>query len=223
MKHLVIAFALMVAGAQPVLAAKAQKVVPAALDPNMGYVLVRLGERSPGLWNILTLSAYDEKAEDVRGKGRAKANPVATGADRDVFIAPKAHIAEANNVRTYLTALAPGRYVISASPTTCFCLGSYQFDVTPGVVTDMGTIFMGPENGTSSWAALSRLRSSADIEDRAYTVADAVAVYPKVAAMKTPPELSGFQINAAVYLPARGFGNHLGRLLNKALPLAGGK
>ena len=182
-------------------------------------MMVRMGERSPNLWNTLTLSPYDEATEDVRGKGRAKRNPVVKGADRAVIISTKPFIAEQDHVRTYLVAVTPGRYVIAGGPTTCFCLGSYQFDAAAGRITDLGTIYMGPENGTSSWAAVANLRSSPDIEARAYTVADAVAIYPWKAGMNVPPAITALAPIPAVYAVAKRFGNHQGQLLNRALPL----
>lgn len=200
-------------------AATVQKVAPATLEPQTGYVLVRLGERSPDLWNTLTLAAYDDAAQDVRGKGRAKTNPVAKGQDAAVTIGPKSFLAEEGHVRTYLVAVTPGRYVIQNGPTTCFCLGSYQFDVAPGRITDMGTIYLGPENGTSPWAQIRALHSAPDIEARGYTVADAMAVLPAGAAAAVPPVLAALPRAPARYLPATRFGNHQGQLLNRALPL----
>lgn len=200
-------------------AAEAQKIVPITLDPARAYVLVRMGERTPNLWNILSLAAYDEKLEDLRGKGRAKANPVVKPADRVVIIGPKSHLDEKDHVRTYLVAMTPGRYVIAGGPTTCFCLGSYQFEAVAGRITDLGTVYIGPENGASSWAALTHLRSSPDIEERGYTVADAMAVYRWTKKMTVPSALAGFPHAAADYNAARRFGNHSGQLLNRALPL----
>jgi hypothetical protein len=202
-------------------AAETQKVAPAKLDPASAYVLVRLGERSPGLWNLFSISAYDAVNEDIRGKGRSKANPVPKGVDRAVLIGPKNYLLEQAHVRTYLTAITPGRYVIASSPTTCFCLGSYQFEAAAGTITDLGTLYMGPENGTSSWGDLSPLRSSPDIEERGYTIADAMAIYPAGAQTVRPQELRALPAVAAQYLVAKRFGNHGGQLLNRALPIKG--
>lgn len=200
-------------------AAESLKIVPSQLDGTKAYVLVRLGERSPDLWNTLTLSPYDAVAEDIRGKGRAKGNPVVKPADRAVLISAKPFIAEQDHVRTYLVSMTPGKYVIAGSPTTCFCLGSYQFDAVAGQITDLGTIYMAPENGSSSWAALANLRSSPDVEARGYTVADAMAVYPWDSAMSVPATVASLPKVAAVFLIAKRFGNDQGKLLNRALPL----
>ena len=203
----------------PLFAAEALKAAPASLDPARGYVLVRLGERAPDLWNYLTLAPYDEQSEDVRGRGRAKANAVPKGADKHVMIGAKPFIAEEPHMRTYLMALTPGRYVIASSPTTCFCLGSYSVDVAAGQVTDLGSIYIGAENGSSPWAALSKLHSSPDIETRGYTVADAMAIVPASSEAAVPPALAALPRVAAEYRPVRRFGNHSGLLVNRALPL----
>ena len=215
MKRVVAAAALMLASAAP--AATVLKAVPAALDPASGYILVRLGERAPDAWNFLRIAAYDPTLEDVRGKGRAKANPVAK--DRSVIVFTKPFLTEEAHVRTYLVVLTPGHYVIQGGPTTCFCLGSYQFDVAAGRVTDMGLIYIGPEDGTSPWAPLKSLHSTLDIEARGYTVAEAMAVLPWRATMSVPAALAGFAREPARYSVATRFGNHDGQLINRALPI----
>lgn len=204
-------------------AATVVKAAPSALNPVSGYILVRLGERAPNVWNTLTIAPYDAALEDIRGRGRAKGNAVANDADRSVTIGPKSFIAESDHVRTYLVAVTPGHYVIQGGPATCFCLGSYQFDVAAGRITDMGTIFLGPENGTSPWAVLKRLHSSADIEERGYTVAEAIAVLPWRDTMSLPTGLSGLPRDPARYVAAARFGNHDGQLLNRALPIGDGR
>lgn len=205
--------------AMPASAAEVLRTPPPTLAPTGGYVLVRLGERAPDVWNPLTLAAYDEAAQDIRGKGRAKANAVPQGADRTVTIGAKPFIAEEGHVRTYLVALTPGRYVVQSGPTTCYCLGSYSFEVVAGRITDLGTIYLGPENGTSPWAQLKPLHSTADIEERGYTVADAMAVLPFRDGMSVPAAVAALLRQPADYRPAPRFGNHDGQLLNKALPL----
>jgi hypothetical protein len=221
-RKILIAASLMIS-ATAAQAAETLKVAPAQLDPAKAYVMVRMGERSPDLWNTLILSPYDEAAEDVRGKGRAKGNPVAKTADRMVVITTKPFIAEEDHVRTYLVSITPGKYVIAGGPTTCFCLGSYQFEAAVGQITDLGTIYIGPENGSSSWAALANLRSSPDIEARAYTVAEAIAIYPWKSGMPVPAALAALPKVPAIYTVAKRFGNHQGQLLNRALPLEASK
>jgi hypothetical protein len=224
MRRFAIAAALMpCAGSQAVNAAETQKAVPAKLDPARAYLLVRMGERTANLWNTLTIAAYDDKVQDLRGIGRAKANPVAKTEDRIAVFGPKGHLTEQDHVRTYLMTVTPGRYVITSGPTTCFCLGSYQFDAAAGMILDMGTLYIGPENGSSTWKALAGLRSSPDIEQRGYTVPEAMAIYPVTTAMAVPPGLEAFPRFKANYAPARRFGNHSGLLLNRVIPMEAAK
>lgn len=200
-------------------AADQLKVAPASLDPARGYVLVRLGERAPGVWNYISLAPYDEAAEDLAGKGRAKARPVPKGADKGVVVREKPFLSEGGSHRTHLVTLTPGRYVIASSPTTCFCLGSYSVEVRPGTITDLGHIYIGAENGSSPWAALAKLHSSPDIEARGYTVADAMAIVSVAAESPVPPELAALPRTPAEFKPVARFGNHGGQLINRALPL----
>jgi len=194
---------------------------PAVLDPAKAYVLVRLGERAPDTWNVLMLSPYDAAAQDLRGRGRAKGNPVSAGDDERVMAGSGRPLVDAPHVRTYLLMITPGRYVLSNSATTCFCLGSFQFTAEAGRITDLGTIYIGPENGTSPWGVLAKRRSSPDIEDIPYAVADAMAVYPFKEGMSMPPAIMHLPRVAAVFTPASRLGNHYGRLINQALPLGG--
>lgn len=216
--------AALMAGAAPLPAAQMLEKPPATLDTAKAYVLVRIGERGPkGLLGTLMLSPYDPEAQDIRGRGRSKGNSLPPKADDKVVIGPGKALAGGDHVATYLVAMTPGRYVISNSPTTCFCLGSYQFEAEGGRITDLGLIYVGPENGTSPWAVLAQLRSSPDIEDTGYTVADAMAIYPWKEGMNVPALIAALPRQAATYSPAPRLGNHYGKLLNRALPLGGGQ
>jgi hypothetical protein len=215
------AAALAVPVAAPAVAADSLKVAPAALDPKLAYLLVRLGKRDEKVWNLVSFYRYDPKAEDLRGKGRAKANPVPQGEDKAAVVEPKPFLAEEGNIRTYLVALTPGRWVIASSPTTSFSLGSWQFDAKAGEITDLGTLYMGAENGSSIWPKLAAIHSAPDIEKRAYTVADALLVEPATAATPVPAGLAALPRNPANFLPAPRFGNHSGQMINAVLPLEG--
>lgn len=210
-------------GAAPLPAEQAIDQPLSSLDAGRAYVLVRIGERGPkGLLGTLMLSPYDDEAQDVRGRGRARNNPLPPKADDKVVIGPGKALAAADHVATYLVALTPGRYALTNSPTTCFCLGTYQFDAAAGVITDLGLIYIGPENGSSPWAVLARLRSSPDIEDIGYTVPDGMAIYPFKEGMSVPTAIAALPRQAAAYSAAPRLGNHYGKLINRALPLGGG-
>lgn len=222
-RALILAAMLLLSAAAPALASAALTAAPVSLAADQAYVLVRIGERVPGAWNSLMLSPYDDLNQDLRGRGRAKGNPLPKGADEGVLIGPGKPLAEAPHLRTYLVALTPGRYVLSNSATTCFCLGSYQFEAAAGQITDLGTVYIGAENGSSPWAVLARLRSAPDIEDIPYAVADALAVYPWKETMTIPAAIAALPRQPATYWAAPRLGNHYGRLLNQALPLGGGQ
>lgn len=215
------AAALSAAPATPAVAAEMLKVAPTALDPKLAYILVRLGKRDEKVWNLVSFYRYDAQAEDLRGKGRAKANPVPKGEDKAAVVAAKPFLAEDGNIRTYLVAVTPGRWVVASSPTTTYSLGSYQFDAKPGEITDLGTLYMGAENGSSIWPRLAALHSAPDIEKRAYTVADALLIEPVSAVTAVPPALSALQRRPAAWMRAPRFGNHSGQMINAAIPLEG--
>ena len=213
--------ALAIPAAAPAPAAEVLKLAPAALDPKLAYLLVRLGKRDEKVWNLVSFHRYDAKAEDLRGKGRAKANPVAKGEDKAAVVAAKPFLAEDGNIRTYLVVVTPGRWVVASSPTTTYSLGSYRFDAKAGEITDLGTLYMGAENGSSIWPKLAGLRSAPDIEKRAYTVADALLIEPVSPATAVPAALSALPRQPAAWKRAPRFGNHSGQMINAAIPLEG--
>ena len=214
-----LAAALAVPAAAPAPAADSLKLAPAALDPKLAYLLVRMGKRDEKVWNLVSFYRYDPQAEDLRGRGRAKANPVPKGEDKAALVEAKPFLAEDGDIRTYLVAVTPGRWVIASSPTTSFSLGSWQFDAKAGEITDLGTLYMGAENGSSIWPKLAGLHSAPDIEKRGYTVADALLVEPAGAATPVPAALSALPRRQAAYLPAPRFGNHSGQMINAVMPL----
>lgn len=203
----------------PAPAAEVLKLAPASLDSKQAYLLVRLGKRDEKVWNLVSFYRYDPEAEDLRGKGRSKGNPVPKGEDKAAVVDSKPFLAEEGNVRTYLVAVTPGRWVIASSPTTSFSLGSLQFDLKAGEITDLGTLYMGPENGSSIWPKLAGIRSAPDIEKRGYTVADAMLAEPAGASTPVPASISALPRRPAGYRPARRFGNHSGQMINAVLPL----
>jgi hypothetical protein len=222
MKRLALALlaaALALPAAAPAPAAESLKAAPASLDPKLAYLLVRMGKRDEKVWNLVSFYRYDPAAQDLRGKGRAKANPVPQSEDKAAVVQPKPFLAEEGNVRTYLVTVTPGRWVIASSPTTSYSLGSWQFDAKAGEITDLGTLYMGAENGSSIWPRLAGIHSAPDIEKRAYTVADALLVEPAGAGTPVPAALTAFARNPASFLPAPRFGNHSGQMINAVLPL----
>lgn len=213
---------LAVPAAAPAPAAEVLKVAPARLDPKLAYILVRLGKRDDKVWNLVSFYRYDPEAQDLRGKGRAKSNPVPKGEDKAAVVAAKPFLVEDGNFRIYLVAVTPGRWVIASSPTTSYSLGSWQFDAKAGEITHIGTLYMGAENGSSIWPKLAGIHSAPDIEKRAYTVADALLVEPATDSTPVPTSLSAFPRRGAELLWAPRFGNHSGQMINAALPLASG-
>ncbi|HYE28887.1 MAG TPA: hypothetical protein VEA61_11745 [Allosphingosinicella sp.] len=210
-----------VPAAAPTMAAEVLKLAPPSLDPKQAYLLVRLGKRDEKVWNLVSFHRYDPKAEDLRGKGRAKGNPVPKGEDKAAVVGPKSFLAEDGDIRTYLVAVTPGRWVIASSPTTSYSLGSYQFDAKAGEITDLGTFYIGAENGSSIWPKLAGIRSAPDIEKRAYTVADALLVERAGQTTPVPAAIAALPRRPAGYLPAPRFGNHSGQMINAVLPLEG--
>lgn len=165
-------------------------------------------------WPSIQIAPFDEELNAFRGKGEAKKNKPPRNQTRSFYIRPKGHILEDGDFRHYLIKVTPGRYVLGGTERTCFCWGSLQFDVKPGVITDLGNIYIAPEDGTSYWEDLRELRVSNDLLTRPITITDAMRVDMPVTGQNMPDVLESFTAVPANYAPAKNFGNYYGRLAN---------
>ena len=118
--------------------AKPLTAVPAKLDPAKAYVLVEYrlmpnpyggfpgSRKTMPLTACLTLARYDAALGDVRGLGKAKANPVPPGQPTAEALSNKP-LAKADGARLFLLELDPDLWVVQAFGNTSFSLGSYSF------------------------------------------------------------------------------------------------
>lgn len=169
-------------------------------------------------WSTVQFAPFDKENNDFVGKGRAKQSKAESKDSNAFYINPKQFFAENEGFRAYLIQIPSGQYVIGGTETTCFCWGSKQFYAKAGVVTNVGTIYIAREDGTSAWTDLATLHSSPDILNRGYTVADAMKITPPTEDVVVPDVISKLPIISVTYEDASGFGNHYGRLVNKMLP-----
>ncbi len=131
--------------------AETLKKVPASLNPAKAYLLVEYKLQAnpysglPGsrktmpLQNGLALARYDIALGDVRGMGKAKANPVPAGQVAIEAFRNKP-IAKGETSRLFLLELEPDTWVIQGYGDTSFSLGSYSFALTAGSFVDLGVV-----------------------------------------------------------------------------------
>jgi hypothetical protein len=198
---------------------------PVAVQPDKAYILVRVltvpGTRlngtlkpTPILIRLLgddELKQADSLAEkDPQGwKNDVEANVVEPLADQPY--------AEQNGEEFLLTSLKPGVYVLGglalanwASSGTgqmiaSFCMGTVNFQAKPGVVTDLGTILIAPDDAPTT------------IPELANVVSGKPTVTPTT---EIPVALKSLPLAPADYGAVGAFPNYLGGRLNRLAPMA---
>jgi hypothetical protein len=231
MRRLILAVALALTGAFPA-AATTLKAVPAALNPSKAYILVEyklqknpFGGGLPGSRKTLPLKAglvfarYDPALGDIRGMGKARANPVAPGQQAIEGFRYKP-VAKGPATRLFVIEVDPGTWVVQGFGNTSFSLGSYTFELAPGSVTDLGIVTAEPD-----WA------EGQEPPDMGTLLASAMAgpfgKSPDIAPMRAtfrrrgpgdlplPAGLPAERVKPAAFTPGAKFGNYLGGLVNR--------
>ena len=213
-------------------AATTLKTVPAALNPAKAYILVEYkllknpyGGGLPGSRKTMPLKAglvfarYDPTLGDIRGMGKARANPVAPGQQAVEGFRSKP-LAKGPGSRLFLIEVEPDTWVVQAFGGTSFSLGSYTFELAPGSVTDLGIVTAEPD-----WA------EGQDPPDMGSLLASAMAgpfgKSPDIAPMRAtfrprssgdipiPAGIPAERVQPVAFTPGAKFGNYLGGLVNR--------
>jgi hypothetical protein len=231
MSRLALLAALALAAASPV-AAKTLPKVPPALNPAKAYILVEYkllknpyGGGLPGARKTLPLKTglvfarYDPALGDIRGLGKARANPVAPGQQAAEGFRSKP-VAKGAGSRLFLIEVDPGTWVIQGFGGTSFSLGSYTFELAPGSVTDLGIVTAEPD-----WAEGQDPDDIGSLMKSAF--AGPFAKSPDIAPMRAsfrpraagdiplPAGIPADKVRPVEFTPGAKFGNYLGGLVNK--------
>lgn len=212
-------------------AAETLKKVPAVLDPAKAYILVEYKLMKNPLANLpgsrktmplitgLIFARYDAALGDIRGLGRAKANPV-PGKKPAAEPFRNREIVRGDAARLHLIEVEPDTWVIQGFGDTSFSLGSYAFQLEPGTVTDLGVAE--PE---TDWAEGQRGMNGGDLLKMAFL--GPFAKRPDVAPVRVhfrprtdrdiavPASLPREKLRTVAFVPNVKFGNHLGGLVNR--------
>lgn len=211
--------------------AKTLKQVPPALNPAKAYILVEYKllrnpfGSFPGSRKTMPLKAglafgrYDSSLGDIRGMGKARANPVPAGQQPIEGFSSKP-LAKGPASRLMLIEVDPDTYVVQGFGTTSFSLGSYMFEAAPGTVTDLGIVEAEPD-----WAEGQDPPEAGDVLKSAF--AGPFAKSPDIAPMRAtfrprsagdiplPAGIARDKIRPVAFTPGAKFGNYLGGLVNK--------
>jgi hypothetical protein len=230
MKILVAALALAAGAAAPA-SAETLKKVPPALKPSKAYVLVEYklqknpfgnfpgSRKTMPLQTGLILARYDSALGDLRGQGKASANPVPAGQLSGEGFRNKP-LAKGENSRLFLIEVDPDTWVVQGFGNTSFSLGSYTFDLAPGTVTDLGVV-----EAETDWAEGQKPPTVGSVF--AAALAGPFAKHPDVAPVRltfrprgagdlpVPAGLPAEAVKPVAFTPDAKFGNYLGGLVNR--------
>jgi hypothetical protein len=230
MSRLVVLAALALAAASPA-AARTLPKVPPAFNPAKAYILVEYKllknpfGNFPGSRKTMPLKAglafgrYDPALGDIRGLGKARANPVPAGQQPIEGFRYKP-IAKGPATRLMLIEVEPGTWVVQGFGGTSFSLGSYMFELAPGTVTDLGIVEAEPD-----WAEGQDPPEISDVFKGA--LAGPFAKSPDIAPMRAvfrpraagdiplPAGIPADRVRPVAFTPGARFGNYLGGLVNK--------
>jgi hypothetical protein len=223
--------ALALAAAAPA-AAATLKQVPAALNPAKAYILVEYrllknpyGGGLPGSRKTMPLNAglifarYDPALGDIRGMGKARANPVAPGQQAAEGFRSKP-LVKGPGSRLFLIEVEPDIWVVQGFGNTSFSLGSYTFELAPGSVTDLGVVTAEPD-----WAEGQKPPDMGSLLGAA--LAGPFAKSQDIAPMRAsfrprgsgdipiPAGIPTQSVQPVAFTPDAKFGNYLGGLVNR--------
>jgi hypothetical protein len=212
-------------------AADTLKKVPATLSPDKAYILVEYklmpnpyasfpgSRKTLPLTTGLTFARYDPALGDIRGMGKAKANPV-PGKQSVIEPFRNRELAKADAARLHLIEVEPDIWVVQGFGNTSFSLGSYAFRLEPGTVTDLGVA-----EPAMDWAEGESAPDVGDLFKTAFLgpfakrpdIAPArVSFRPRTDRdIQVPAGLPSDKIRPATFVANAKFGNYLGGLVNR--------
>ena len=212
-------------------AADTLKKVPAQLNPAKAYILVEYklmpnplagfpgSRKTMPLTSGLTFARYDAALGDIRGLGKAKANPV-PGKQLAAEPFRNREIVKGDAARLHLIEVEPDTWVVQGFGNTSFSLGSYAFKLEPGTVTDLGVA-----EPAMDWAEGERAQNAGDLMKTALLgpfakrpdIAPArVSFRPRTERdIQVPVGLPRDKLRTVSFVANAKFGNYLGGLVNR--------
>lgn len=211
--------------------AETLKRVPASLNPAKAYVLVEYKLQKnpmagfPGsrkympLMAGLALARYDPVLGDVRGLGKAAANPL-PGKQSPTELFRNREIAKGEAARLFLLELEPDTWVVQGYGNTSFSLGSYSFILEPGTVTDLGVVEAesdwGEGDGPGKVGDVFKAALLGPFAKRPATAPLRASFRPRTAQdMPLPAGIPTMRVKPVSFEPDAKFGNYLGGLVNR--------
>ncbi|HMG48230.1 MAG TPA: hypothetical protein VK614_12305 [Allosphingosinicella sp.] len=194
-----------------------------ALDPNLGYIVVRVGPLGSGGGAPMVYFVRVDREKHTAlwsfGAGNIDSRRVLDGAQ----ISGRNHWAVDGQTGLYVVPVNPGFWVVGGAGATTFSLGSYGFEVRAGEMTYVGTVLTGRQNGESPIPEIAASRLSPDLASFGtlmnIVMSDAVLVRPPAEGDALPAAITAFTVTRAELVPDVRFDNFLRALVNRALGL----
>jgi hypothetical protein len=194
------------------------------LDSRLGYVIVRVGPKTPAKSDVTPFGMMRIDSE-TQTLIPTSAYQVDKNLYRTVSVGlnPGRSFADSNGLGTYIMSVYPGRWVISAVGSTCMSLGTYSFDAKAGEIVDLGILVTGRENGESNAPELSQAKLSQDLIDFGVAVnivmSETIAIRPAADSPIVPKEFSALPMRKAELQADYRFDNSCAMLINRAASL----
>lgn len=193
------------------------------LDPNLGYLVVRVGPLGSGGGAppvyFVRLDPDRRTALWAWGAGNLDSRRVLDGA----MIQGRNHWAADGQTGLYVVPVNPGFWVVGGAGATTLSLGSYGFEVRPGEMTYIGTVLTGRQNGESPIPEIAASRLSPDLASFGtlmnIVMSDAVLVRPAAESDPLPASITAFTVTRPALVADVRFDNFMRALVNRALGL----
>ncbi|TRW16916.1 hypothetical protein [Glacieibacterium frigidum] len=202
--------------------------VPTTLDPAKAYVLVEYkliantmanfpGSRKyyPQIFG-LSFARYDATLADVRGQGRAVANPAPDKRPFEAF--RNRPLVKGEGAQLFLIAVEPDTWVVQGWADTSFSLGSYRFQLAAGDIVDLGVVSAladWPDGQPPKAPSLAKLMLLGPFAKKPPVTPVRVSFRARGADdLPLPPELVA-RVRNVEFAPGATFGNYLGGPVNR--------
>ena len=183
------------------------KKPPSVLDADAGYIFMRLRTGSKKYVAQPTLIRLQSDENDQ---------------DNNVYqVWYRKKYRKAENGQDLFFKLKPGTYILYDMGGTCLCLGSVQFDVKPGEITDMGLVMADVYDRKGEASIFPEIQAfTKGHADYGYSFF-ATAIRPTFDGMAFPAELTGLKRTGAVYKAKGKMPNFFSSQIDRLAPMPG--
>lgn len=210
-----------------------------SIQPDQGYVLVRTFQRRGsyisgnfGYTPVLIRVLSGEEIRRVKTEAESDPENWTKRIEPNVAVPIALPYSDSRGEQLLLMSLKPGTYILGGLARTSWgnsdgwsetvaslCIGTVSFKVTPGVLTDLGTILNARDDEPTNIPELSKVVMGKSIGFQ--MLVEDVAVRPASAGTELPEALRALPLVPADYRAVAPFPNYLQAAPGRLAPLAG--